>query len=69
MQAVVDFLTLDREIGLPDLANLIFLVYCYVFYRYLGPNATGMAILDVGLFSGFEATKSDLEKVSTLFPT
>ncbi|KAI0228797.1 hypothetical protein LSAT2_020749, partial [Lamellibrachia satsuma] len=31
--------------------------------QYLGPNATGMAILDVGLFSGFEANKDDLEKL------
>ena len=30
---------------------------------------TGMAILDVGLFSGFEATKSDLEKVCTRLVT
>ena len=36
---------------------------CMFLYRYLGPNATGMAILDVGLFSGFEANKDDLEKV------
>jgi len=38
---------------------------CVFFFRYLGSNTTGMAILDVGLFSGFEAYKEDLEKVST----
>ena len=36
-----------------------------MFFRYLGSNAIGMAILDVGLFSGFEANKEDLEMVSS----
>ena len=34
--------------------------------RYLGDDDTGMTILDVGLFTGFEPVTEDLEEVSLL---
>lgn len=37
--------------------------------QYIGSNATGIAILDVGLFSGFEAYKEDLETLTNSVTT